>query len=376
MKFTCERTCLIQALAITARALPSKPSTPILAGISIKADNDTVEMCATDNETTIVTKVTTQDGLDIIESGTAIFVGRYFVEMMRNMPGDTITIEYDQNNNNAQIKSGKLKYTISPINGEFPTTEAVNSNLEITVSDKALRNLINRTQYACSTDPVRPIFTGCALQINGNSLTMAATNTHQLAVQTVKLDTEYEQNITVTIPSKILGNIEKMLVSEVPSDVIIKLDNKRAAFDYENGKIKVTTRLIEGKFPDYRRVIPLDFKTRVTINTSEFAMALRRIGVISNTSEHKSCKFEFSNQSIRISSNNPDIGYSEEIIPAIVDGNDLTISFNSDYLSKVISVINGENFIFSLNTNLSAAAIREIDTSDFTYIITPIRTVN
>ena len=136
----------------------------------------------------------------------------------------------------------------------------------------------------------------------------------------------------------------------------------------------VATRLIEGRFPDYSRVIPLDFATRVIMDKSEFASALRRINVIASTSEYKSVKFEFMNSSVRMSASNPDIGYSEEILPASIDGEDLVISFNSEYLLKVLAVMETPQFIFSLNNSVSAAAIREVDSTDFTYIITPIRT--
>lgn len=376
MKFICEGERFVQAVNIVSKALPSKPSTPILAGIQITAQDDLLEIRAGDNETDIIAKLTPADGLEILSPGKAVFVGRYLMEMIRNLPGETITIEHNGNDNQAQIKSGNLKYTLLSMSGELPQLEVMKSDAEFTVSDKALRNLILKTQYACSTDTARPIFTGCVLQTNGKTLTMAATNTHQLAVQNTELNTECETNITVTIPGKVLANVEKSLLSGVPSDVHIKVNNKKINFDYESGNLQINTRLIEGKFPDYRRVIPLDFKTRVTIRKEDFASSLRRISVISNTSEYKSCKFEFSNNSIRISANNPDIGYSEEIIPAVVDGDDLTISFNSDYLMRVMGVLEGSEFIFSLNTTLSAAAIREMDSSGFTYIITPIRTVN
>lgn len=373
MKFSCERDSFTQAITTASKALPSKPSTPILAGILVKAENNILEICATDNETSIIIKIT--ENVNIEVPGSVIFVGRYFADMVRNVPGDTITIEYDRNEQQAQIKSEKLKYTLQSMCGEFPFIEEVDSDLDLILTNKQLCALISRTQYACSTDTARPIFTGCVLQVHGKTVTMAGTNTHQLAIHTVTLDKDYEKGITVTVPGKILSNIEKLIASDVPVDVEIKMSSRKIAFNCDNGRIQIITRLIEGAFPDYRRVIPLDFKTRVTIKKDEFSMALRRISVISNTSEHRSCKFEFCNNSVRISANNPDIGYSEEIISAQVDGYDLTISFNSDYLSRVMNVIASDNFIFSMNTNLSAAAIRETDSNDFTYIITPIRTI-
>lgn len=376
MKFTCERSGLLQAINIASKAIAAKPSTPILGGIYIKAENDTVEFHATDNETSIITKITSADGLVIEKNGSAVLIGRYLQEVIRNIAGENVTFEHKNDENTMLIKSGNMKYSLLTMSSEdYPVIKEFQSDMNFKLSDKLLRNLIVKTQYACSNDPARPIFTGCALNISENAISMAATNTHQLALQTSVLNTNYDGNMTITIPSKVLSAFEKMLVSEVPSDVLVTLTSKQLSFSYDEGKIYIAIRLIEGKFPDYNKVIPLDFKTRVTIDTDVFTAALRRINVIASTLEYKSCKFEFTNSSIKMSANNPDIGYSEEIIPAVIDGDDIVISFNSEYLTKVMGVISTDKFTFSLNTPLSAAAIREMESADFTYIITPIRTV-
>lgn len=372
MKFTCERIRFSQSVAIAAKAVASKPSSPILSGIYIKATNDELELHSTDNETSIIVKLTGKDGVNITEPGEAVFVGRYFQEVVRNLPGETITVDCNSQEKTVKIASGSLKYTLMVMSSEeFPAIRPIDGELNISISDKILRNMISRTNYACSQDNARPIFTGCAMEIQENTIRMAATNTFQLAVQSSVLDDYYEGRKSIVIPGKVLSAVEKMLVSEVPTDVKIGCNSRQISFQYDN--VYIVTRLIEGNFPDYNRVIPLDFATRVTMNTSEFAASLRRINVIANTSEYKSVKFEFTNSSVRISASNPDIGYSEEIIPAVIDGDDITISFNSSYLLTVMGVVKSESFILSLNNAVSAASIREIDDSSFTYIITPIR---
>lgn len=374
MKFSCERTSFTQAVTITGKAIANKPSAPVLSGIYIKAEADnTLELRATDNETSIICKLTAKEGLNVETPGEAVLAGRYFQEIVRNLPGENVNIDYNYQEKTIKIQSGSLKYTLLSMNAEdYPQIIPFQGDVNFVLSDKVLRNLIMKTCYACSNDTARPIFTGCSLNIHENTIAMAATNTHQLAVQNATLNSTYDGNLSSTIPSKVLSAIEKMLVSDVPTDVNISLNSRQIGFAYDN--MYVATRLIEGRFPDYSRVIPLDFATRVIMDKSEFASALRRINVIASTSEYKSVKFEFMNSSVRMSASNPDIGYSEEILPASIDGEDLVISFNSEYLLKVLAVMETPQFIFSLNNSVSAAAIREVDSTDFTYIITPIRT--
>lgn len=374
MKFTCDKANFAQAVSITAKAIASKPSTPILSGILLQAENNILTLTATDNETSVIANITAEEGLNIEIEGSTVIVGRYLLDAVRNLPGDSVTIEYNAQDRTVSIKSGSLKYTLlSMSTEEYPQISVFKGDLNFNLSDKVLRNLILKTCYACSNDIARPIFTGCSMNIQEDRITMAATNTHQLAIQTSVLNTSYDGNMSITIPAKVLSAIEKILISQVPTDVAISLNSKQIGFRYDN--MYVSTRLIEGKFPDYSRVIPLDFATRVIMDTAEFAAALRRINVIASTSEYRAVKFEFANSAVRISANNPDIGYSEEIIPATIDGDDIVISFNSEYLLKVLAVMETKQLILSMNNAVSAAAFREMDSSSFTYIITPIRTI-
>ena len=149
-------------------------------------------------------------------------------------------------------------------------------------------------------------------------------------------------------------------------------------FDYydEDENIYVISRLIEGQFPDYNRVIPKEFKTHVNINKNEFQSALDRVSLISRSGDYNIIHFEFVDNIVRISSDNPNIGKAEETINVDIEGPGINISFNAKYIIDVLKAIDAENFIFSFNQPLTTASITQRDNKNFVYVVTPVRTKN
>ena len=146
----------------------------------------------------------------------------------------------------------------------------------------------------------------------------------------------------------------------------------KISFSYEN--IYVISRLIEGQFPDYNRVIPKEFKTHVNINKNEFQSALDRVSLISRSGDYNIIHFEFVDNIVRISSDNPNIGKAEETINVDIEGPGINISFNAKYIIDVLKAIDAENFIFSFNQPLTTASITQRDNKNFVYVVTPVRT--
>ena len=138
----------------------------------------------------------------------------------------------------------------------------------------------------------------------------------------------------------------------------------------------MTSRLIEGAFPDYHRVIPPEFATVVKLATAEFSSAVDRVSLISRSGDYNIIKLEFANNQVHISSTNPDIGNAEEYIPAEIEGPELTIAFNAQYIMDVLKNVDSEDCQIKLNQPLSPAAIREADDENYTYIVTPVRTAH
>ncbi len=368
MKFTCKKTELVQAIQTVSKAVSSKPQMPVLSGIYLKAEEGILELQATDYEIGILCQI----DAEIETPGSIVLSGRYLQEVTRRLPGDTVEIDFDRQEKIAHIRSNTANFTLlsMPAN-DFPTIHELEGTINFQIRDNILKDLIDKTAFACSTDEVRPVFTGCSMEAINASVTMAATNTHRLAVKTEPLD-DFTGSIKIIIPAKVLSELSRLMISEIPEKVAVTCTYNQISFRFDH--VYLTSRLIEGQFPDYHRVIPSEFTTRVTLDTEEFSSAVDRVSLISRSGDYNVITLEFSGGQVRIFSNNPDIGNAEETMSAIIDGPDVSISFNAKYITDVLKNIGSSKFYFSLNKSLDPAAIRQPEDDTFTYVVTPVRT--
>jgi DNA polymerase-3 subunit beta len=368
MKFTCPKNTLVQAIQIVSKAVSSKPQMPILSGIYFNANENILELQATDYELGIACKIEAQ----IDEPGAIVLSGRYMQEVIRRLPGEEVRLEFNREEKIVNITSNTADFTLLslPAN-EFPVIQPMTGNMNFTIRDNVLRDLVKKTVFSCSNDEARPVFTGCLLDVNNSEVTMAATNTHRLSVKKEILD-EFNGSIKIIIPAKVLNELLRIMVSEIPTNVKVNCSYNQISFSFDN--VYLTSRLIEGQFPDYKRVIPPEFTTNVKIHTHDFLSAVDRVSLISRAGEYNIIRLNFSEGKVLISSNNPDIGKAEETVPASIDGPDVTIAFNAKYVTDVLKNIDGEEFYFSLNQSLNPAAVKQENDDTFTYIVTPVRT--
>lgn len=368
MKITCNRNELVNALQIVTRAVASKPQTPILSGIYLKAENNTLELQATNYEIGLVARIEAE----IEEPGELTTAGRYFQEVVRKLPGEKVSLAIGEEENIVHIQSNMAKFTLLSMNAaEFPVIKPFDSDLTFAIKDNILRDLIKKTVFACSDDNSRPVFTGCSLEVTENKVTMAATNTHRLSVKSETFDQSIG-NIKVIIPSRILQELLHNMVSDIPTDVNISCSYNQISFSFDN--LYMTSRLIEGQFPNYKGVIPPEFATHVSVDTAAFTAAVDRISLISRVGVYNIIKLDFADNQIHITSNNPEIGNAEEYIPAEIDGPGITIAFNAQYIMDVLKNIDSKTCRIALNQPLSPASIQEAEDDSFIYIVTPVRT--
>ena len=370
MKFTCAKNDLKDALQIANRAVAVKPQTPVLAGVYLRAEGSTLEMQANNFSLGIITKVPANTE----EPGDVVVVGKYFQEIVAKLPGDTVTITYEQSDNTVYINSGSAAFNLLAMAAEdFPKVKSQEIATSFKIRAGALKKLIRRTVFACaSEDASRPIFTGCLFEINGNSITVAATNTHRIAIQKENIADEIE-SMSFIVPSSTLRDLLRMLGSS-ENYVTIDYSGKYIAFTFDN--IFMTSRLIEGQFPPYEKVVPASCEIHAKLNVGEMLSAVDRVALISKETEYNTIRFIFTRDGINVSSNSPEVGKAEEHVNASLEGEDIDISFNVKYIAEVLNVLESENCRIGLNKPLFPIDIREEDNDDYVYIVTPVRTNN
>lgn len=371
MKFTCSKNELIESLNAVSRAVAVKPQMPILAGIYLKAEGSGLELQANNFSLGIITKIP----INTEEPGEIAVVGKFLLEIIRKLSGDTVTISHQSGESVVNIQSESAAFTLLAMNAEdFPKVRSQEAFNSFKIKTATLKKLIRKTAFACASDDSRPIFTGCCLEISGNSVTMAATNTHRLAIIKETIS-EYLGEMKFIIPATTLRDFLKISENATPDSFVnVDCSNKYIAFTFDN--IFMTSRLIEGQYPPYDRVVPASSDIFATIDVDELSSAVERIAVISKETEYNTIRFIFSQNGIEISSTSPEVGKAVEHIGAQVEGGDLDISFNVVYISEILKVLDGKTCKFAMTKPLAPVDIREIDSDNFIYVVTPVRTSN
>ena len=379
MNISLAKNDLISALQIVSKGLSTKPQTPILSGIYMTAKEGQLELQTTNYELGFILTIPAE----IHSTGTAVLPGKYLTEFARKLPAEEVSIDTDSADGLAVIQSGTARFTLRTMEiSDFPVLHRMDGTLHFTIKDRTLARLVKKSAFACLREEQRdrrPIFTGCQLEVEGKEVTFAATNVHRLAVKSEQLEEDAGQ-IRVIIPAKFLEEVTRTVSSEVPADIHVTCSYNQVSMS--SGSIYMTARLIEGTFPDYRRVIPREenIRTKVTLDAASFASAVDRASLIARTDQYNIVKLSFAQGLMRISSNSPEIGEAEETIPAEVTGDDVTIAFNASYLMDALKSLDSDTCILSLQgsneqgVNLSPMTIREEADPNYIYVVTPVRT--
>ncbi len=362
MEFTCSKIELSAAVGASSRAVSSRTSTPVLSGMFLVANGDTVNIHATDYE--IGTVATFKAA--IAEAGKVIVPGRFFYETVKAMPGDTVTVKTDGNVVN--IFSDKSKFSLLSMgSSDFPSVSPLKGGAMFSIDGEAFKNLVRRTAFACATDETRPVFTGVLFEVKGGKVCMVATNSHRLSFCDAPVAGEAE--VSVIVPRRVLDEVCRVLAGS--DKVEVSVTSNEASFRV--GKFFFVTRLIAGKFPDFRKAIPKSSPMVATVPVATFAPALARVGLIARSSEFNTVKLSFKSGSVEISSTNPTVGKARESVNIGYSGDAFNISFNAGYLAEAFKVIDSDVAVVEMNGALTPAVIRDPGCNGFLHILTPVR---
>ncbi len=369
MKFTCNTNTLNKSIQTVQRAILSKPSTPIFSGIHFFCNSKGhLELHAMDINMAIACEMEAT----IMEEGEILVSAKHISELVRKLNAETVTISTNDETKTIKVISGKSEFQLltMPVD-EYPKFPTFDPNQSITLSDDYIKELIKKTIFACSQDDARPLFTGILVEVKDDNITFVGTNTHRLAIKT--LPQPATPDMSIIIPSKVLGEIMRNLTSDEPQNVTISLLNNQMMVIIDNTTI--VSRLIEGKFPDYRRVVPPQFAITAKVNVREMTGAVERVALFSVDGDNSTIKMHVEGNEIKITSSSPEVGTGLEIISSETVGDSLNIAFNSKYILDILKNLESEEAILQMNTSLSPVCITSDDEPDYKYIVTPVRVV-
>ncbi len=368
MKFTVNRDSLAEKLQTVLSVVSTRTTLPILGNVLLKGDGERVELAATDLDLSVTCGVPAKVG----KAGATTVPARTFAEMVRELPEEDVSVSVT--NNRMEIRSGRGVYRISGMPAdEFPKLPALPTAGEVMLPGDQLRMMVHKTAYAVSVDDTRPALNGVLWQGNGKGMHMVATDGHRLARVTSPENRLSGHQSSLIIPPKALSLVIKIL-GENDADLGITFGEKNILFRV--GDTVVTTRLIEGPYPNYEQVIPSGNDKRMIIDGATLMAGVRRVAVLSN-SLTRQVKFSLSKDRLELSTTNQDIGgEATETLACRYDGSELEIGYNANYIIDILKNMESGDVVFELATSVSAGLVRpaeEAKTSEYLCLIMPLR---
>ena len=368
MLITCNTSELNKAIQTAQRAIVSKPSTPIFSCIHLLAQNNQLTIQAMDLNIAISCTI----DANITEPGEIVVSAKHISELVRKLTAETVTITKSQDNKTIKVTSGKADYQLLLMNeDDYPKFPTVDGKKSLTIEDTKIKELIKKTIFSCSSDDARPLFTGILVEAKDDKLTFVGTNTHRLAVKSLPQPTE--EPLSMIIPSKVLNEISRNLVSDVPQEVKISLLNNQIMVVIDD--VIIVSRLIEGKFPDYNKVIPAKFAVKCSVKAKELASAVERVALFSTEGDYSTVKMSIAQGQMLLTSSSADVGTGKEVLDCTTEGDALNVAFNAKYLLDILKNVESEEVLLSMNTSLSPVCITTPEEDNYIYIVTPVRVV-
>jgi len=352
-------------LSVVSRAVATRAVTQALSGVLLSATESGVLLSASDGDLGLRTELEAEvDG-----TGTMLLPGRLVAELARSLGEAKVEIESRDAERDVEIRSGGSNFHLRILPSEdFPKLPAA-ADEPLRLPAEALSETMDLVVRAASRDDMRPVLTGVLVSAAGREMTMVATDSYRLAVKRTELEAEMGGEIEANIPARALRELGRILSSESVEDVSVSLLPNQAVF--KAGPIILSTRLIDGQFPNYRQLLPEAFEHDVRLSRPEFLDVTRRVSQLAQ--RNAPLRLAFAPGELKVSASTPDVGDAEEAMPVAFEGEPLEIGFNPEFLRDGIESIAGDETMLRLISPLRPGLLQPVDNDDFRYLVMPIR---
>ncbi len=357
---------LLRPLQIVSGIVERRHTLPILANILIRKEGDTVSLLSTDTDIQIVTHA--KIGVTEENANTTV-AARKLLDILQTLP-DASDIVISLNDKRLVVSSGKSRFSLQtlPAN-DFPTvSQPQEYETSITLTQKALKNLLNMVHFAMAQQDIRYYLNGLLLQVEGKTINAVATDGHRLAFYKIETDQEFQKNEAI-IPRKTILELQRLL-NDSENPVQIDLSGAQARFVF--GEVELVSKLVEGKFPNYTKVIPKGYRNKFSISREQLQKALQRAAIMTSD-KFKGIRCILAQNNIKINSTNAEQEEAIEEIELDYMGDDIDIGFNVTYLLDVLKNLKNDEIHIELGDANSSALISLPDNMDFKYVVMPMR---
>jgi DNA polymerase-3 subunit beta len=362
LKATCSRDELTRALGIVSRGVSTRTTVQILAGILLQASDEKLDLAATDMELSLRTSLEAQ----VEAEGSVVVPGRLLLELARLLPGEEVSIEHKLEEAAVEVRSGSATYRLHTYNAEdFPRLPDAAAADRHEVDREMLLETVARVSRSASRDESRPVLTGVLMRFEPGKLVMAATDSYRLSVKETATEGSVPE-LEAIVPARALGELVR--IAQAGEGIELGVHENQVVFS--TGDALLTTRRIDGQFPNYRQLVPDAFDHELTLPRDELLDVVRRVAVMAQ--RNSPLRLRFAEGELTVSAQTQDVGEARESLPVSFAGEPLEIGFNAEFLRDGVESVSGEQLRLKLISPLRPAVLQG-DDDDFLYLIMPIR---
>lgn len=374
MKFSIEREALVKPLSLVAGVVERRQTLPILANVLVNVEGSQLSLVGTDLEVELTGRVTLEDSDSV--SGSVTVPGRKLFDICKSLPDGSV-IELAQDGAKLVVKSGRSRFSLATLPAtEFPLVDSLNVRGSMTVDQQALKALIEQTGFAMAQQDVRYYLNGMLWELNANQFRVVATDGHRLATSHIVLSEGVVQGLSgpdatqIILPRKGVLELSRLLQpGDAPAEVALGDNHLKV----ETASFTFISKLVDGKFPDYQRVLPKNSTKTVVGERDVLKSALSRAAILSNE-KYRGIRLHLSSDQLQVVANNPEQEEAEEIISVEYQGEPLEIGFNVSYLLDVLGVIHEDSVKVSLSDPSGSALLEAADEhANAMYVVMPMR---
>jgi DNA polymerase-3 subunit beta len=362
VKFRCERDLLAEALATAGRAATGRTGTlPVLAGVRLELKGDELSLTGTDLDLTIQLTISVGGDAD----GGAVIPARLASDIVRSLGSGRV--EFEVNGDSVSIAGGRSNFSVRPLSfDDFPKLAAP-TDTQVTLPSAEFGEAMRQVVRAASTDEARPMLTGVLLAAEADGLRMVATDSYRLAVRDLAGQKVLAEGQKVLVPGRALNELGRLVGNG--EEVVVRLGERDATF--EVGTTRLSTRLIENEFPNYRQLIPASHPNMLTVEREPLLEAVRRVKILAK--DATPVRLSMGGDTLRLTAITQDVGNASEELDATYEGAELTVAFNPEYLAAGVEACAGERVTLSTVDALKPAVVRGADRPEYLYLLMPVR---
>ncbi|HBM64752.1 MAG TPA: DNA polymerase III subunit beta [Pseudomonas sp.] len=365
MRFTLQREAFLKPLAQVVNVVERRQTLPVLANFLVQVQGGQLSLTGTDLEVEMVSRIAVEDAQD----GETTIPARKLFEIIRALPdGSRVTVS--QTGEKITVQAGRSRFTLAtlPAN-DFPSVDEVEATERVAVPESALKELIERTAFAMAQQDVRYYLNGLLFDLRDQLLRCVATDGHRLALCETALENSTGSKRQIIVPRKGVTELQRLLEG---GDREVELEVGRSHVRVKRDDVTFTSKLIDGRFPDYEAVIPIGADREVKVDRETLRASLQRAAILSNE-KYRGVRVEVTPGQLKISAHNPEQEEAQEEIEAETQVSDLAIGFNVNYLLDALSALRDEHVVIQLRDSNSSALVREASSEKSRHVVMPLR---